>query len=46
VGFARNPQVFLQPGDEMVVDIEGIGKLGNPVVAAKEGVAKLAQSNV
>jgi 2-keto-4-pentenoate hydratase/2-oxohepta-3-ene-1,7-dioic acid hydratase in catechol pathway len=46
VGFARKPPVFLQPGDEMVVDIEGIGNLGNPVVAAKEGVAKLAQSNV
>ena len=35
VGFARNPPVFLQPGDEMVVEIEGIGKLNNPVVAAK-----------
>ncbi len=46
VGFARKPPVFLKPGDEMVVDIEGIGNLGNPVVAAKEGVAKLAQSNV
>jgi 2-keto-4-pentenoate hydratase/2-oxohepta-3-ene-1,7-dioic acid hydratase in catechol pathway len=45
VGFARKPPVFLQPGDEMVVDIEGIGNLGNPVVAAKEGVAQLAQSN-
>jgi 2,4-diketo-3-deoxy-L-fuconate hydrolase len=46
VGFARKPPVFLQPGDEMVVEIEGIGNLGNPVMAAKEGVAKLAQSNV
>ncbi len=46
VGFARKPPVFLQAGDEMVVDIEGIGNLGNPVVAAKEAVAKLAQSNV
>ena len=46
VGFARKPPVFLQPGDEMVVDIEGIGKLGNPIVAAKEGVARLAQSTV
>jgi 2-keto-4-pentenoate hydratase/2-oxohepta-3-ene-1,7-dioic acid hydratase in catechol pathway len=46
VGFARKPPVFLQPGDEMVVNIEGIGNLGNPVVAAKEGFAKLAQPNV
>jgi 2-keto-4-pentenoate hydratase/2-oxohepta-3-ene-1,7-dioic acid hydratase in catechol pathway len=35
VGFARKPPVFLQPGDEMVVDIERVGKLNNPVVAAK-----------
>lgn len=45
VGFARKPPVFLQPGDEMVVEIEGIGKLGNPVVASEEGIAKVAQSN-
>jgi len=44
VGFARKPPVFLQPGDEMDVVIEGIGGLGNPVIAAEEGVAKLAQS--
>src|SRR6266550_5997382 len=46
VGFARKPPVFLQPGDEMVVDIESVGKLNNPVVSAEEGVAKLAHSNV
>jgi 2-keto-4-pentenoate hydratase/2-oxohepta-3-ene-1,7-dioic acid hydratase in catechol pathway len=46
VGFARKPPVFLQPGDEMVVDIESVGKLNNPVVAAEENVAKLAHSNV
>jgi 2-keto-4-pentenoate hydratase/2-oxohepta-3-ene-1,7-dioic acid hydratase in catechol pathway len=46
VGFARKPPVFLQPGDDMVVDIEGIGNLGNPVIAAKEEVVSLAQSNV
>jgi 2-keto-4-pentenoate hydratase/2-oxohepta-3-ene-1,7-dioic acid hydratase in catechol pathway len=33
VGFARKPQVFLKPGDEMVVLIEGMGGLGNPVVS-------------
>ena len=32
VGFARNPPVWLQPGDEVTVDIEGIGALTNPVV--------------
>lgn len=39
VGFARKPPVFLQPGDEMEVLIEGIGGLGNPVVASKESPA-------
>jgi 2-keto-4-pentenoate hydratase/2-oxohepta-3-ene-1,7-dioic acid hydratase in catechol pathway len=34
VGFARNPPVFLQPGDVMEVNIEGVGGLDNPVVAA------------
>jgi len=46
VGFARKPPVFLHPGDEMVVDIESVGKLNNPVVSAEEVVAKLAHSNV
>jgi 2-keto-4-pentenoate hydratase/2-oxohepta-3-ene-1,7-dioic acid hydratase in catechol pathway len=35
VGFARKPPVFLQAGDEMVVEIDGIGGLGNKVVASK-----------
>src|SRR5580704_10187316 len=33
VGFARTPPRYLQPGDEVVVSIEGIGELRNPVVA-------------
>ena len=33
VGFARKPPVFLKHGDQMEVLIEGIGGLGNPVVA-------------
>jgi acylpyruvate hydrolase len=33
VGFARKPPRFLQPGDEVVVRVEGIGELRNPVVA-------------
>ena len=35
VGFARNPPVFLQPGDQMEVLIEGIGGLGSPVEKQK-----------
>jgi 2-keto-4-pentenoate hydratase/2-oxohepta-3-ene-1,7-dioic acid hydratase in catechol pathway len=34
VGFARKPPVFLKPGDVMDVNIEQIGGLGHPVVAA------------
>ena len=36
VGFARKPPVFLKPGDQMEVLIDGIGGLGNPVVAQTE----------
>ena len=32
VGFARKPPVFLKPGDECVVWIEGIGALRNPCI--------------
>jgi len=34
VGFTRTPPVFLAPGDEIVVEIENIGRLLNPVVQA------------
>jgi 2,4-didehydro-3-deoxy-L-rhamnonate hydrolase len=34
VGFTREPPVFLRPGDEVTVEIEGIGALTNPVRAA------------
>ncbi len=34
VGFARKPPVYLRPGDDMMVEIGGVGKLGNPVVTA------------
>jgi len=36
VGFARKPPVFLKPGDQMEVLIEGMGGLGNPVQASDE----------
>ncbi len=32
VGVFREPQVFLEPGDVVTVEIEGIGKLTNPIV--------------
>lgn len=35
VGFARKPPIFLQAGDEVVVKVEGLGELRNPVIAAK-----------
>lgn len=33
VGYARTPPVWLKPGDEVSVEIEGIGLLRNPVIA-------------
>lgn len=33
VGYARTPPVFMQPGDTIEVEIEGIGLLSNPIVA-------------
>jgi 2-keto-4-pentenoate hydratase/2-oxohepta-3-ene-1,7-dioic acid hydratase in catechol pathway len=32
---AREPSVWLRDGDEVTIEIEGIGRLTNPVVAAK-----------
>jgi len=32
VGFARQPPVFLKPGDTAEIEIGGIGTLTNPVV--------------
>ena len=31
VGFARTPPIFLEDGDEVTVEIEGVGTLTNPV---------------
>ena len=33
VGFARKPPRWLLPGDEVAVEVEGLGRLVNPVVA-------------
>ena len=35
VGVFRDPKVLLQPGDEITIEIEGLGALTNPVEAAK-----------
>ncbi len=34
VGFVRDPEVFMKAGDEVSVEIEGLGTLTNPVEAA------------
>lgn len=34
-GFARNPPLFLKEGDEVTIEVEGIGRLTNPVVLEK-----------
>jgi len=33
VGAFRDPPLFMQPGDEITIEVEGIGSLTNPVVA-------------
>jgi 2-keto-4-pentenoate hydratase/2-oxohepta-3-ene-1,7-dioic acid hydratase in catechol pathway len=33
VGFARRPPRYLRPGDEVIIRIDGIGELRNPVIA-------------
>jgi 2,4-diketo-3-deoxy-L-fuconate hydrolase len=33
VGFFREPRRLLEPGDEVTIEIEGLGELTNPVVA-------------
>jgi 2-keto-4-pentenoate hydratase/2-oxohepta-3-ene-1,7-dioic acid hydratase in catechol pathway len=38
VGFARQPPVWLQPGDLLEIEIEGLGKLANRVVAEQTEV--------
>lgn len=34
VGVARTPQLWMKPGDRCTIEIEGIGRLSNPVEAA------------
>ncbi|HEY1810080.1 MAG TPA: fumarylacetoacetate hydrolase family protein, partial [Acidobacteriaceae bacterium] len=37
VGLGRTPKRWLQPGETMVAEIEGLGQLTNPVAAASVG---------
>jgi 2-keto-4-pentenoate hydratase/2-oxohepta-3-ene-1,7-dioic acid hydratase in catechol pathway len=39
VGIVRKPPVWLQPGDTVRVEIDGIGSLENPVIAEPEDTA-------
>jgi len=41
VGSARNPPIFMKPGDVAACTIEGIGTLTNPVAGAEEKVIAL-----
>ncbi len=36
IGLARNPKIFMKPGDVCEVEIEGIGLLSNPIVQQAE----------
>lgn len=36
VGFARKPPVFLKPGDDMEVIIEGVSGIGTPVISEQD----------
>lgn len=36
VGFSRKPPEFLKPGDTLETEIEGLGLLRNPVIAARD----------
>lgn len=39
VGIARKPLAMLSPGDTVAIEIEGIGRIENPVVAEPAGAA-------
>lgn len=39
VGIVRQPPVFLQPGDTVRIEIDGIGTLENPVIAEPDDTA-------
>ncbi len=38
VGYARNPKVTLKPGDSIVIEIEGLGRLENTIRTETEAI--------
>ena len=42
VGYGRKPPVWMQPGDDCEIEIEGIGVLNNPIVAEAAPSARAA----
>jgi 2-keto-4-pentenoate hydratase/2-oxohepta-3-ene-1,7-dioic acid hydratase in catechol pathway len=34
VGYFKNPQVFLKAGDRVAIEVEGLGRLENPIVSS------------
>lgn len=45
VGVHRQPPIFLEPGDRAICDIEGIGRVDNPVIDWKAAAAGLGQAD-
>jgi 2-keto-4-pentenoate hydratase/2-oxohepta-3-ene-1,7-dioic acid hydratase in catechol pathway len=43
VGEARNPKRFLVPGDEVTIEVDGVGILTNPVVEEVFGSDEVMQ---
>ena len=42
IGMARDPKLYMKPGDVVEVEIEGIGILKNPIVDEKKAAAAAA----
>ena len=45
VGEARDPKRYLVPGDEVTVEIDGVGLLTNPVVEEMDGEEEKKENN-
>jgi 2-keto-4-pentenoate hydratase/2-oxohepta-3-ene-1,7-dioic acid hydratase in catechol pathway len=46
IGFTRKPAEFLKPGDVVTIEIEGIGRLSNPVVNSRTSAESMAATPV
>ena len=40
VGVFRDPQRLLQPGDEITIEIDGVGSITNPVAGSAERLTR------